>query len=269
MTSTPMTPAQWRVQLKKFNIEFREVGDFAKSTSGRDDETGLVFGPVWGVVIHHTGSDGSDSINRDLIDRGRSDLSGPLAQSGLDDLGVIDMFTWKRANHAGGGDPDVLAAVKAENYGKYPPETDKHQGEAGAVDGNDAFYGLETYYSGSHPMTKKQYATAVRWAAAICDFHGWSSKSVIGHKEWSDWKPDPGQIDMATFRSDVQRILNSVNDELEGPKFITPNITAAIKANIAYDRALAEIKNPGVDVDTLRWSVKTQRKALRREEKIA
>lgn len=269
MTTTPMTPAEWRVQLKKFKVEFREVGDFAKPTSGRDDETGLTFGPVFGVGIHHTGSDAPDINNRELIDNGRSDLAGPLAHSGLNDDGVIDMFTWKRANHFGGGDPDVLAAVKAEDYGKYPPHTDKHQGEAGAADGNDSFYGLEVYYSGGHPTTKLAYEAAVRWAAAICDFHGWSAKSVIGHKEWSDWKWDPGEIDMAVFRSDVQRILDSVNDVVEGPKFLTPHITAAIKANIAYSKALEEIKNPKIAVEELRAEVKAQRKALREEERKA
>lgn len=266
--ATPMTPAQWRAQLRKFNVPFREIGDFALSTSGRDDETGKIFGPVYGVVIHHTGSDGADSINRELIDRGRSDLAGPLAQSGLDDLGVIDMFTWRRANHAGGGDPDVLAAVKAESYGDYPPHTDKHQGESGAVDGNDCFYGLETYYSGSHPMTAKQYRSAVAWAAAICDFHGWTAKSVIGHKEWSDWKPDPGQIDMKVFRRDVQALLDGRN-VVEGPVFTTPRITKAIAANIAYDKALdAILFGPAQDeVTTYRAQLKKQRVALRDMER--
>ena len=41
-----------------------------------------------------------------------------------------------RANHAGGGDPAVLAAVASEDYGDYPPATHYHQGESGAVDGN-------------------------------------------------------------------------------------------------------------------------------------
>lgn len=268
MTTTPMTPAQWRAQLKKFGVPFREVGDFASPTSGRDDETGLTFGPVYGVVIHHTGSDSADSNNRALIDGGRSDLPGPLAQSGLDDDGVIDMITWKRANHAGGGDPDVLAAVKAENYGDFPPPTDKHQGEPGAVDGNDSFYGLETYYSGGHPMTAKQYRTAVAWAAAICDFHGWTAKSVIGHKEWSDWKPDPGHVDMRVFRRDVQALLDAQDRTaapVVGPRFITPNITKAIAANIAYDKALSRIQLDAAEDerDKYRAQIKNQRRVLR------
>lgn len=261
--ATPMTPAQWRSQLKKFGVPFREVGDFAQPTSGRDDETGLTFGPVYGVGIHHTGNDASDKVNRDLIDKGRSDLPGPLAHSGLNDDGTIDLITWKRANHFGGGDPDVLAAVKAENYGKYPPRTDKHNGEPGAVDGNDAFYGLEVYYWKN--LTKAQYKSMVGWAAAICDFHGWTEKSVIGHKEWSDWKPDPNLIDMAQFRADVADRLKAVNAEPTGPKIIAPNIVKAIKANIAYDKALDAItmKSAQDGADKFRAQLKSQRNWLK------
>lgn len=261
--ATPMTPAQWRSQLKKFGVPSREVGDFAKSTSGRDDETGLIFGPVFGCMIHHTGNDASDKVNRDLIDRGRSDLPGPLAHSGLNDDGTIDMLTWKRANHAGGGDPDVLRAVKAENYGDYPPRTDKHQGEPGAVDGNDAFYGLEVYYY--KVLTKAQYKSMVGWAAAICDFHGWTAKSAIGHKEWSDWKPDPNLIDMKVFRRDVAARMKAVNADPEGPVIIAPNIVKSIRANIAYDKALDAVtmRSAQDKIAKFRSQLKDQRNWLR------
>lgn len=267
MTTTPMTPAQWRSQLKKFDVPFREIGDFANPDSGRDDETGLKFGPVFGGVQHHTGNDAADIVNRDLINNGRSDLPGPLAQAGLNDDGVIDLFTAGRANHAGGGDPQVLAAVKAESYGDYPPHTDKHQGETGAVDGNDCFYGLEAYYYTT--LTKAMYKSMVGFWAAVCDFHGWSAKSVIGHKEWSDWKPDPNLIDMKVFRRDIDARLAKHTTEPEGPKFVTPNITKAIRANIAYDKALSKIQFPDVrgSVDEIRKGLKQQRRALRDAER--
>jgi hypothetical protein len=264
--SKPMTGDQWREQLTKFNVPFVEVPGFDSPTSGRDDETGLIFGPVFGFMIHHTGSDGNDSINRNLIINGRSDLPGPLAQCGLNDNGVIDLITVGRANHAGGGDPDVLEAVKSELYNGYPPDTDKHQGESGAVDGNDAFYGLEVYYSGGARPTRKAYRSMVRWGAAICDFHGWSAKSGIGHREWSDYKIDPGNIDMKVYRADVQRVLdNRMKEELDGPKLLTPNITKAIAANIAYDKALKEVTAEFAlgDVAVARETLKKQRRALR------
>lgn len=274
MSTTPMTPAQWRSQLKKWKVPVREMPGWDRSTSGRDDETGLIFGPVFGAMIHHTGDDAPDSADRRVISEGRSDLPGPLAHGGGNDDGVIDIHTWKRANHAGGGDPDVLRVVKAEDYGSYPPPTDKHQGESGAVDGNDCFYGYETYYSGSHKMTQKQYDSMIRWAAAICDFHKWTAKSVIGHKEWSDWKWDPGSHDMKTIRTHVQFMLD------RGPSATVPGspvpgpaktlaITRAIAENIGYEKALLAVGHPGAQDEKAAFVkvLKQQRAALRLMER--
>lgn len=268
MSTTPMTAAQWQSQLKKFGVPFVVLPTFKDPASGRDGETGLKFGPVFGCGIHHTGDDAPDINDRKVIVNGRSDLPGPLAHGGLRDDGVVELVTTGRANHFGGGDPDVLRAVKAENYGKFPPKTDKHQGESGAVDGNDSFYGLEVYYSGGHPMTKKQYASAVGWAAAICDFHDWSAKSTIGHKEWSEWKIDPGHVDMSVFRADVQNRMDSVNKKKPaapaGPtSHKRPNVTASIAALVAYYKRLGKIEGSEKSVAALRARAKADLKVLR------
>lgn len=264
-----MTPDQWRKQLKKFDVPFREMPGWDKPNSGRDDETGLTFGPVYGGVQHHTGSDGPDKSNRDLIAKGRSDLPGPLAQAGLNDDGVIDLHTCHRANHAGGGDPMVLRAVRLQNYGDYPPHTNFHQGEPGAADGNDCFYGLEAYYFAT--LSDAMYNSMVGFWAAICDFHNWSSKAVIGHKEWSDWKPDPNLIDMRVFRKDIAlRVAQPTGKpKPEGPKLIRPNVAAAIKASIAFSKALESINSQKVEptADDFRVVVKKQRRALRDMER--
>lgn len=261
--AAPMTPSEIRQALDKWDVPYREIPGWDKPTSGRDDETGRIFGPVFGCITHHTGSDAPDSNNRDLIIRGRSDLPGPLAQFGLNDDGVVDLITYRRANHAGGGDPEVLSAVINESYGAYPPKTHFHEGSPGATDGNDCFYGVETYYSGSHPMTKAQYESVVRLWTAICDAYGWSAKSVIGHKEWSDWKPDPGQVDMSELRSDIQARLDA------GPATHTPNITAAIQANRKYQKALERISNPPItdEVEQYISALKAERKFLKSKEK--
>jgi hypothetical protein len=46
----------------------------------------------------------------------------------------------------------------------------------------------------------------VLWAAAICRAHGWSEKSVAGHKECQPGKVDPS-FDMGVFRADVRKQL--------------------------------------------------------------
>ncbi|WP_346347244.1 peptidoglycan-binding protein [Streptomyces sp. YIM 121038] len=159
-----------------------------------------------GFMVHHTGSDADDQ--RAMLYEGISGLPGPLCHFGLDQDGTVHLIGWGRANHAGSGDPDVLRAVQNEDYGKNPPADNES-----SVDGNARFYGVEIWYSGSHRMSDAQYRTLLKLAAAVCDFHGWSEKSVIGHGEWgSPGKWDPGykpghMMDMAAVRADVKAAL--------------------------------------------------------------
>ncbi|NUO59011.1 MAG: N-acetylmuramoyl-L-alanine amidase [Hamadaea sp.] len=199
-TSTPLTAAQIRAAFKKFGVKYREVpGWETRNRAGHG-----AWGPVVGFMVHHTGDDAPDTADRNVIINGRTGLPGPLAQFGGNDDDTIDLIGLGRANHAGTGDPDVLAAVRDESYANYPPQPNQK-----TVDGNGRFYGLETYYSGK--TRPKQYASMVNLAAAICDAHGWTGKSVIGHKEWSYTKPDPGSVDMAQFRRDVDARIKAVN----------------------------------------------------------
>lgn len=268
--SPPITDRELIATFKKWGVKYYEVGNWRRA--GRDSSTGLSFGPVYGCVTHHTGTDASDSANRALIVGGRSDLPGPLANFGMNDDGTVDIISIHRCNHAGGGDPDVLRAVQRESYDLKPPPTDKHQGEAGAFDGNDVFYGVECYYSGGHPMMTPAYTSLVKLWASICDHHGWSAKSVIGHGEWSDYKWDPGNVSMIGLRRDIQQALDQQKVEDVMPKSKTPNITEAIKANIAYAQTLDEIKKSGgglqLQLDKYAAELKSQRRTLRDEEEI-
>lgn len=159
------------------------------------------WGPVNGVIIHHTG--GTPPSDGEIVWTGRPDLPGPDAHAYLAKDGTVTLTGNGRANHAGGGDPAVLQAVIGETYAARPPAPHEHEDSPGAVDGNVHFYGLECSDLGTGaPWPAVQYDAAVRWAAAICRAHGWTERSAIGHKEWSDWKPDP-TFDMPTFRAAV------------------------------------------------------------------
>ncbi len=259
----PMTPDQLIRHLTKWDVPFREIEGWRHHN--RDQETGLRFGPVYGCMTHHTGDDAPDRADRRIIRDGRSDLPGPLAHFGLNDDGVVDLIGWGRANHAGGGDPDVLQAVINESYRDYPPPTGRHQGEPGATDGNDHFYGCEAYYSGSHRMTAEAHRSLVKLWAAICDFHDWTAKSVIGHKEWSDWKVDPGHLDMKVLRRDVQALLDGGPVPDDAPPPLPPNVVKALRASRDYQRALESIKAPKArdEVEEILLQVKRQRRLLR------
>lgn len=217
----PMSAAQIVAQLKKWGLKYAEY----KSWETHNRNHVGAWGPVSGFMVHHTGSDSADQ--RALLYDGISGLPGPLCQFGLAQDGTVHLIGWGRANHAGAGDPDVLNAVVNESYGDYPPQDNQS-----SVDGNSRFYGVEIWYSGSHAMTAKQYEALKKLAAAICDFHGWSEKSVIGHGEWgSPGKWDPGiksgvMMDMAKVRKDVKQTLNGgVSVEKPDPKPETPKPT--------------------------------------------
>lgn len=198
--ATPMTADQFLAALKAEGLHVVEHAGWRDHN--RNGHGG--WGPMNGVVIHHTA--GSAPGDGSVVWSGRSDLPGPLAHGYLAKNGTVTMTANGRANHAGGGDAAVLAAVVAE---RTPlPATHHHEGSSGAVDGNAHLYGLEISNQGtkSDPYPAEQYRSAVRWAAAICRHHGWSEKSVIGHKEWSDWKSDPS-FDMTEFRAAVAACL--------------------------------------------------------------
>lgn len=200
--ATPMSADQFLAALKAEGLRISEhAGWRTHNRAGHG-----AWGPMNGVMIHHTA--GSAPGDGNVVWSGRSDLPGPLAHGYLAKTGTVTMTANGRANHAGGGDPAVLAAVINETYVTAPPAPKFHDGSGGAADGNAHFYGLEISNLGtskdSYPAV--QYEAAVKWAAAICRHHGWSSKSVIGHKEWSDWKSDPS-FDIKMFRRDVATAL--------------------------------------------------------------
>jgi hypothetical protein len=212
--ATPMTASQIVAQLKKWGIKYVEVKSWethnraGHGTWGGDDGKGLN-----GFIWHHTGVDVSNAATyaSSTLYNGLSSLPGPLCHFGLGPDGTVYLVGWGRANHAGGGDPAVLTHVINEDYsGQLHPT----KGNSNGVDGNTHFYGVEIMYSGSHKMTDAQYKTALKLSAAICDFHNWKEKSIIGHGEWSSDKWDPGYapgkiMDMVAVRKDVAATLKA------------------------------------------------------------
>jgi hypothetical protein len=196
----PMTADEQIQILKAAGLKVHEMpGWRTHSRAGHG-----AYGPINGLIIHHTGSDtGYSSMESYLYrgDDGRA-LPGPLCQWSIRTDGTVTMVGNGRANHAGMGDGDVLAAVRSENYGSYPPSPNGDN-----TDGNAHLMGIETQYSGAHAPTSAQYHAMVYAAAALCKHYGWTAKSVIGHKEWTSRKNDPGHVDMAEFRKDVQAAI--------------------------------------------------------------
>ncbi len=244
----PITAAQLQVAMKKWKVPVRYYSGW--STRGRPG----AFTDLNGIVIHHTGSDAgqSDDYLAFLFKTGRpaEGIPGPLCQAAADMDGDLWIGASGRANHAGKGSSAVLAAVKGQSYKGLSVEL---KPGADNTDGNAHFYGCEVRYDGGQPMTPKQYDATVRWAAALCDFHKWSPLSIIGHREWTRRKSDPGHCPMNKFRSDVAARLKA------GPGGATTTPTKPPEVPDVTPAQMTELKNHvTAEVNALETTMKLQ-----------
>jgi hypothetical protein len=218
----PMTPVEWRAALKAEGVRFTEFHGW--ETSGRDAATGKPFGPVHGVLNHHTA--GSDSLKA-VTTGGAPSLPPPLCHAFLPKTGVAVLVSCHRANHAGLAAANVISAITAE---KALPKQDK----SSTVDGNDQLYGIETENlgNGRDVYTRAQYDAWVRWNAAICRHHGWGAGSVAGHLETSvEGKIDPagpveGYGTRGKFTFTMGQLRADVAERLKHPASWSPPTTA-------------------------------------------
>lgn len=146
----------------------------------RNRETRPGFNPE-GLICHHTatGPAWENQAVRNLLRDGRSDLSGPLSQLGLERDGLFVCIAAGRCNHNG--------------FGRW---------------GNDSI-GIEAYNNGTgEPWPAVQLDAYQRGAAAICRHLGWSQFRVLAHRESDPGrKIDPTGIDMDAFRRAVAALL--------------------------------------------------------------
>lgn len=255
----PMTPDQFLAALRAEGLTVHEVSGWKTYNRNHKGE----WGPLHGVMVHHTG--GPESGSTRILHDGIEGLPGPLCHGAIHKNGDVDAIGWGRANHAGGGDPDVLAAVKAE---RYPlPKTDKHDGEPGSVDGNAHFVGYECINEGDgkDPWPPVQLEAMARAVAAVCRFYGWTVNSALRHMDWSDWKPDPKGVDWDKMRARITTILkgkpnatplsNWIDGDADGPapaKPVTPpkkpvKPRPAVKPSVSLAHVVAAFRrDPGL-----------------------
>ncbi|KOG88849.1 N-acetylmuramoyl-L-alanine amidase [Streptomyces varsoviensis] len=192
----PMSASRFIDILKDEGITVVEVGEWRTHNRNKQGD----WGPVHGVVIHHTVTKGTKNTV-DLCRKGHADLPGPLCHGVIAKDGTIHLVGYGRANHAGRGDDDVLRAVIAE---KRLPNVNEAN-----TDGNVHFYGFEceNLGDGKDPWPEPQLTAIAKAAAAICRHHGWTERSVIGHLEWQPGKIDPKGFTMDSLRARVHDLL--------------------------------------------------------------
>jgi hypothetical protein len=190
--ATPLTADAFLKALKAEGVRVAEVGDWRTHNRNHMGP----WGPVHGVMIHHTVTSGTDTSVRICRD-GYSGLPGPLCHGVIAKDGTVHLVGYGRANHAGLGDDDVLRAVISET--SLPPDDEAN------TDGNARFYGFECVNlgDGNDPWPAAQLEAIERVSAAVCRAHGWSARSVIGHREWQPGKVDPRGFTMASMRDRI------------------------------------------------------------------
>jgi hypothetical protein len=200
--ATAMTGSQMLAACRKWKVDVHEYPGYATRRAGS-------WGEVHGIVIHHVGSDASQSGSYlDFLFRdGRSDVPAPLCNVATQMDGDLHLGALGgRANHAGRGSSGTLAKVRSGNYDGYAAGISPGPDD---MNGNPHYYGNECCFDGGQPMTRAMWVSTVLWCAAICDFHGWSALRVIAHKEHSTRKIDPGSTSMPALRRDVRAALNA------------------------------------------------------------
>ncbi|MEW2420430.1 N-acetylmuramoyl-L-alanine amidase [Streptomyces nigra] len=202
-----MTPATFASELRAEGLVVVEVGDW--ETHNRNHVG--PWGPVHGVMIHHTVTKGS-AATVDICRKGYTGLPGPLCHGVITKDGRVHLVGYGRTNHAGSGDGDVLAAVIAEKALPADNEAD--------TDGNRYFYGFEceNLGDGEDPWPDAQLEAIEKVSAAICRHHGWGAGSVIGHLEWQPGKTDPRGISMQTMRGRIAARLDGNQPPQQEPQ---------------------------------------------------
>ncbi|MEU3920816.1 peptidoglycan-binding protein [Streptomyces sp. NPDC029004] len=212
--ATPLTASQLVKVLRDEGLQVVEERSWR--THNRNHKG--PWGPMRGVMIHHTVTEGTQN-SVDICYDGYSSLPGPLCHGVIAKDGTVHLVGNGRANHAGLGDDDVLRAVTNETA--LPSDNEAN------TDGNRYFYGFECVNlgNGSDPWPAVQLEAIEKAAAAICRAHGWTYRSVIGHKEWQPGKVDPRGFTMDSMRARIKARLGGGPDGPPKPPAPKPPAT--------------------------------------------
>ncbi|MCX4824256.1 N-acetylmuramoyl-L-alanine amidase [Streptomyces sp. NBC_01142] len=243
--ASPLSATAFRDAIKREGVSVVEVGSWP--THNRNHKG--AWGPLHGVMIHHTVSEGT-AHSVALCRSGYTKLPGPLCHGVIDKTGTVHLVGFGRANHAGSGDDDVLDAVIAE---RSPLPVDNELN----ADGNRSFYGFECINLGDNadPWPEAQVEAIARTAAGICRAHGWGAHSVIGHSEWQTGKVDPRgpighkggpALTMDKIRARVAQLLD--DDTAPAPGKPTPGKPPA--KVVALSQLIAAARHDSVQAGT-------------------
>ncbi|MCZ4605001.1 N-acetylmuramoyl-L-alanine amidase [Streptomyces sp. Lzd4kr] len=232
--ATPPSAVKLLQLLRDEGARVVEVGDWAHHNRNHKGP----WGPVHGVMIHHTVTKGSDRTV-ELCRTGYRALPGPLCHGVITKDGRVHLVGYGRANHAGLGDDDVLRAVIAE---RALPADDEAN-----TDGNRHFYGFECENLGDDedPWPPEQLLAIEQVAAAICRHHGWGAESALRHMDWQPGKIDPRGpgLDWRILRARIAARLAK-----KAPATTPAPVTPAVSLSRLRRAAQSDPARPGTPV---------------------
>ncbi len=165
--ASPMSAGGFLSCLKAAGVPVLEVGDW--QTHNRNHKG--PWGPVHGVMIHHTVTKGS-AATVELCREGRPDLPGPLCHGVITKDGHLHLVGYGRANHAGLGDDDVLRAVIAEKALPHDNEADTDGTATSTAFGASARTSATATTRGPTPSWRRSRRSARRSAATTAGRSG-------------------------------------------------------------------------------------------------
>lgn len=254
--ATPPTADAFAALLRAEGLTVVEVGRW--QTHNRNHKG--PWGPVHGVMIHHTVTKGTQRTV-DICRNGYTALPGPLCHGVIAKDGTVHLVGYGRANHAGLGDDDVLAAVKGETAPPKPNEAN--------TDGNRSFYGFEceNLGDGKDPWPKEQLEAIERVSAALCRHHRWGPRSVIRHLDWQPGKVDPRGVDWDAMQD---RIADRLAVPVPKPPAKPPATPAAKPVvDLSKLQAAAKVDPPKRGTPISYYGTKTVEQALVAEGLLA
>lgn len=145
---------------------------------------------VRAIMVHHTAGGGPNDWR--IVQDGRAGLAGPLSHMTLERDGGVRLLAAGQCWHAG--------------TGSHP--------RVGTNNGNTWCIGIEGVSDGvgADAWTAAQRREYPRLCAALCRHYGLPADAVIGHKEWTNRKIDPGEWGMNDFRAEVRRHLGGTTE---------------------------------------------------------
>lgn len=118
--------------------------------------------------------------------------------------GRLNLYSQRYAWHAGGGDSHILRI--AQQGGPIPDDSPRRIDDH---NGNPHFFGVcINYHPNQGPIPTPQYDALVRTNAVLLRRFNLNIGQIARHMDWTHDKRDIDTIDLATFRSNISRLVS-------------------------------------------------------------